>query len=220
MGHWSDRGTVHLHAPQRRSMAGDRTLPHSPLRAGSPEVEWVFTLQEPRVLTLLLTSFTLSMSRLLFPGSILSSRFFFLLEISHSCPFCLSICLSFCLLLCLSSSLCCSRSTLSKLLWPLLWLLKLLIDFLCHLLFFLLPLFFSPCLIFYQQWWGHTLTWASVGLPFLSCSIYLFSALVLFHVSPFFIYIYFFMPWTFWACGISHYFCTFLFIFLPIFFIV
>lgn len=59
---------------------------------------------------------------------------------------------------CCSFSPPCSLSTSSKLCWPLLLILKLLIDFLCHLLFFLYPLFFSPCSIFYQQWWSLTQT--------------------------------------------------------------
>lgn len=83
VGHWAERGALHLHAPQTQPVAGDRGLPHSPLFVGSPEVEWVFTLHGAQALTLLLTSFTLSMSLLLYPGSILFP-FFYLLEISHS----------------------------------------------------------------------------------------------------------------------------------------
>lgn len=128
VGHWAERGALHLHAPQTQPVAGDRGLPHSPLFVGSPEVEWVFTLHEAQALTLLLTSFTLSMSLLLYPGSILFP-FFYLLEISHS----------FFLFLSNSASLPLFQSMLfSAHLYPLLLLLKLLTDFLC---LFLLPPF-------------------------------------------------------------------------------
>lgn len=129
VGHWAERGALHLHAPQTQPVAGDRGLPHSPLFVGSPEVEWVFTLHEAQALTLLLTSFTLSMSLLLYPGSILFP-FFISLK---------SLTLSFFFFLILPLALPLFQSMLfSAHLYPLLLLLKLLIDFLC---LFLLPPF-------------------------------------------------------------------------------
>lgn len=99
VGHWAERGTLLLHAPQKQLMSGERRLLHSPLLAASPEVEWVFTLGKPRVLTLLLTSIAVSMSLSLCPGSTLSPCFVFSLQIPHSCPLWVSLCLSLCLCL-------------------------------------------------------------------------------------------------------------------------
>ena len=180
VGHWVERGTLHLHAPQRQPVSGHGGPPHSPHLAGSPEVEWVFTLQEPRVLTLPLTSFTVSMSPFTFSG--IHSLVSFLFP-PHLCPLCRSLCLSFCLclLLCLSFTRCCSLPPRLNsadhccCFWNFNWLL---VSPPVHSVpSFLLSLFnFLSTMMEFNT----TLTCALTGLPFLCFSICSFSSLLFF----------------------------------------